>query len=125
MKLPYSGYTLTWIIHLTLPVFCISPRSSRPMKYKKTRSSCTATKCLVMEDTNGKFHTFEEYKIATETLQKNKDGKQVILYTTNPVQQDAYIQAATSKGYYVVKMETLVDAAFINTMEMKWDGIQF
>jgi len=84
-----------------------------------------ANKFLVMEDTNGKFHTFEEYKIATETLQKNKDGKQVILYTTNPVQQDAYIQAATSKGYYVVKMETLVDAAFINTMEMKWDGIQF
>jgi molecular chaperone HtpG len=84
-----------------------------------------ANKFLVMEDTNGKFHTFEEYKIATETLQKNKDGKQVILYTTNPVQQDAYIQAATSKGYYVVKMETLVDAAFINTMEMKWDSIQF
>jgi len=84
-----------------------------------------ANKFLVMEDTNGKFHTFEEYKIATETLQKNKDGKQVILYTTNPVQQDAYIQAATSKGYYVVKMETLVDAAFINTMEMKWDGTQF
>lgn len=84
-----------------------------------------ANKFLVMEDTDGKFHTLEEYKTATEVLQKNKDGKQVILYTTNPVQQDAYIQAATAKGYKVIKMETLVDAAFINTMEMKWDNVSF
>src|SRR3954469_13238342 len=36
-----------------------------------------ANKFLVMEDTDGKFHTLEEYKLATETLQKNKEGKQV------------------------------------------------
>ncbi len=84
-----------------------------------------ANKFLVMEDTEGKFFTIDEYKLATETLQKNKDGKQVILYSTNPVQQDAFIQAAAGKGYKVIKMETLVDAAFINTMEMKWDNIQF
>lgn len=84
-----------------------------------------ANKFLVMEDTTGKFHTYEEYKMATETLQKNKDGKQVIIYTTNPVQQDAYIQAALAKGYVVVKMETLVDAAFINNMEMKWENSSF
>ncbi|MDE3252656.1 MAG: molecular chaperone HtpG [Bacteroidota bacterium] len=84
-----------------------------------------ANKFLVMEDTTGKFHTLEEYKMATEALQKNKEGKQVILYTTNPVQQDAYIQACTAKGFTVVKMETLVDAAFINTMEMKWENVTF
>jgi molecular chaperone HtpG len=84
-----------------------------------------ANKFLVMEDTDGRFHTLEEYKMATEALQKNKDGKQVILYTTHPVQQDAYIQAAKAKNYLVVKMETLVDAAFINTMEMKWENVSF
>jgi len=84
-----------------------------------------ANKFLVMEDTDGKFHTLEEYKTATEVLQKNKDGKQVILYTTNPIQQDAYIQACKAKGYIVLKMETLVDAAFINTMEMKWENVTF
>ena len=72
-----------------------------------------------------KFYTLEEYKLATETLQKNKEGKQVVLYTTNPVQQDAYIQACIAKGYIVVKMETLVDAAFINNMEMKWNDTIF
>ena len=67
----------------------------------------------------------DEYKIATETLQKNKEGKQVVLYTTNPIQQDAYIQQAIDKGYKVVKMETLVDSAFINNIEIKWEGVQF
>jgi len=84
-----------------------------------------AGKFIVMEDTTGKFHTLEEYKTLTEDTQKNKDGKQVILYTTNPVGQDAYIQAATKKGYTVVKMETLVDSAFINNMEMKWENVTF
>ena len=84
-----------------------------------------AGKFIVMEDTTGKFHTLEEYKTLTEATQKNKDGKQVILYTTSPVGQDAYIQAATKKGYTVVKMETLVDSAFINNMEMKWENVTF
>jgi molecular chaperone HtpG len=84
-----------------------------------------AGKFIVMEDTTGKFHTLEEYKTLTEATQKNKDGKQVILYTTSPIQQDAYIQAATKKEYTVVKMETLVDSAFINNMEMKWENVTF
>lgn len=84
-----------------------------------------AGKFFVMEDTTGKFHTIEEYKTSTEALQKNKEGKQVILYTTNPVQQDVFIQQAVAKGYIIVKMETLVDAAFINSVEMKWENTQF
>jgi molecular chaperone HtpG len=86
-----------------------------------------ANKFLVMEDSSEatKFYTIDEYKTATAALQTNKDGKQVIIYTTNPVQQDAYIKAAAAKGYKVVKMETLVDAAFINSMEMKWENVQF
>ncbi|HPH36868.1 MAG TPA: molecular chaperone HtpG [Sediminibacterium sp.] len=84
-----------------------------------------ANKFLVMENVDGKFFTLDEYKTATESLQKNKEGKHIVLYTTNPVQQDAYIQACKLKGYEVVKMETLVDAAFLNTMEMKWENTSF
>jgi len=84
-----------------------------------------ANSFFLMEDTVNNFYTLDAYKMATETLQKNKEGKQVVLYTTNPIQQDVFIQQATAKGYVVVKMETLVDAAFINNMEMKWPDIQF
>ncbi len=73
----------------------------------------------------GRFYTLEEYRAEAEALQKNKEGKLVILYTTNPVQQDAYIQQAKAKGYIVVKMETLVDAAFISQVENKWENIHF
>ncbi len=83
-----------------------------------------ANSFFIMEDTAGKFYTTEEYKTATAS-QKNKDGKQVILYTTNPVQQDAYIQQANAKGYIVVKAETLVDSSFINAVEMKWNDFIF
>jgi len=86
-----------------------------------------ANKFLILEDatTAGTFYTLDEYKKATESNQKNKDGKQVLLYTTNPVGQDTFIQAAVAKGYKVVKLETIVDAAFINNVEMKWEGVQF
>lgn len=85
-----------------------------------------ANKFFVMENASSKkFFTLDEYRTETESLQKNKDGKLVILYTTDPVQQDSYIKAAINKGYKVVKMETLVDAAFINTMEMKWENVTF
>jgi len=86
-----------------------------------------ANKFLILEDAAaaGTFYTLDEYKKATESNQKNKDGKQVLLYTTNPVGQDAFIQAAVGKGYKVIKLETMVDAAFINNVEMKWEGVQF
>ncbi len=85
-----------------------------------------ATKFLILQDVaDNKFYTLEEYKMAAETLQKNKEGKYVVLYTTDPIQQDAYVQAAKGKGYLVVKMETLIDAAFINNMEMKWSDMHF
>jgi len=85
-----------------------------------------ANKFNLYEDAGSeKFYTMEEYRAATEALQKNKEGKLVMLYTTDPVQQNAFIKAAEQKGYKVVKLETIVDAAFINNMEMKWTDVQF
>lgn len=85
-----------------------------------------ANRFHIMQDaSDDKFYTLDEYRSATESLQKNKDGKLVILYTTNPVQQDAYIRSATARGFKIVKLETLVDAAFINQMEMKWENVHF
>jgi molecular chaperone HtpG len=72
-----------------------------------------------------KFNTLEEYRMATETLQKNKEGKLVILYTTDMVQQDAYIKAAEAKGFVVVKLDTIIDPSFVNQIEMKWSDVHF
>ena len=85
-----------------------------------------ANKFNLFEAADGsKFYTLDEYRTETEALQKNKEGKLVMLYTTDPVQQHTFIKPAEDKGYKVVKLETIVDAAFINNMEMKWNDIQF
>ncbi|HEY0298227.1 MAG TPA: molecular chaperone HtpG, partial [Arachidicoccus sp.] len=86
-----------------------------------------AGKYFIMQDAEDEkaFYTLDEYKVLTEALQKNKDGKYVILYTTDLVQQDAYLKAAADKGLKVVRFETIVDSAFINNMETKWSDVQF
>lgn len=71
------------------------------------------------------FYTLEEYRTATEALQKNKEGKLVLLYSTQPEQQNTFIKAAENKGYKVLQFDTMVDAAFISHMEMKWENVQF
>jgi len=85
-----------------------------------------ANKFHILKDASSEtFYTLEEYRNAAETLQKNKEGKLVLLYTTDSVQQHHYIKAAEDRGYKVVKMDTMVDAAFINQIEMKWDNVVF
>ncbi|OQP57475.1 molecular chaperone HtpG [Niastella populi] len=77
------------------------------------------------EGAEKKFNTLEEYRMATETLQKNKEGKLVILYTTDLVQQDAYIRAAEARNFVVVKLDTIIDPSFVNQIEMKWSDVHF
>jgi molecular chaperone HtpG len=85
-----------------------------------------ADKFHIMQDAlSSEYYTLSEYRSASENLQKNKDGKLVILYTTDPVQQDSHIRAADKQGLKVVKLETIVDASFINQMETKWENVHF
>ena len=70
-----------------------------------------------------KYYTLEEYRAATEAVQKNKDGKLTILYTSNPTEQNSFVQAASAKGYKVVVFDTLIDASFISQIEMKWENV--
>jgi len=76
-------------------------------------------------ETLSQFFTLEEYRTATELLQKNKEGKLVLLYSTQPEQQNTFIKAAEARGYKVMLFDTMVDAAFISHMEMKWENVQF
>ena len=80
---------------------------------------------LMQDASENKFYTLEEYRSIADGLQKNKDGKLVVLYTTDPVQQDGFVKAAENKGFKVVKMDTLVDASFISQIESKWENVQF
>ncbi|WP_395617762.1 molecular chaperone HtpG [Aquirufa sp.] len=80
--------------------------------------------CLV-QDTNNKYFTLDEYSEDVQAAQTDKDGNKIYLYTTDVEQQDAFIQSAQNKGYSVIKLDTLIDSHFINTMESKLEKTQW
>ncbi len=73
----------------------------------------------LLENVDGKFFTFDEYKKQIETNQKDKEGNFVALYTSDPSKQDTYIQSAKNMSYDVLKMDGVLDSHFVNTIEMK------
>jgi molecular chaperone HtpG len=85
-----------------------------------------ANKFHILKETGAdKYYTLEEYRTATEPIQKNKEGKLVLLYTTNPSEQHTFIKAAQDRGFKVVELNTIVDSGFISHMEMKWENVVF
>lgn len=76
----------------------------------------------LLSNTNNENFTLPEYKEKTEANQKDKDGKLVYLYTTDPAKQDSFIQAANRKGYDVLLMNSPIDNHFVHTLEQKLDN---
>jgi molecular chaperone HtpG len=76
-------------------------------------------------DEETKMLTIEEYKNLTSASQVNKDGSHVVIYATDVKEQDSFIKAAQGKGYSVVLLNSLIDANFIQHMEMKWEKTKF
>lgn len=78
-----------------------------------------AMKFVLLEDTEHKFFTLEEYKTLVEPEQTDKEGNIVYLYTTDPVAQYNYIKAANVKGYNVLLMDGQLDNHFVGLLEHK------
>ncbi len=82
-------------------------------------------KFTLLKDTEGKYYTLEEYKQLIESTQTDKDGNFIHLYTTDPVAQYTYINAATEKGYNVLLMDGQLDCHFIGLLEQQIEKSQF
>ena len=84
-----------------------------------------ALKFVLLEDTDRKFYTLEEYKTLVEPAQTDKDGEIVYLYTTDPVAQYNYIKAANDRGYNVLLMDGQLDSHFVGLLEHKTEKTRF
>jgi molecular chaperone HtpG len=80
--------------------------------------------CL-LKNTEGKHFTFEEYTEHIKATQTDKNGQAVILYATNTEDQDAFVQAAKTRGYDVLVLSNLLDNHFINQLEGKLEKTSF
>ncbi|MFY8188180.1 MAG: molecular chaperone HtpG [Flavobacterium sp.] len=67
---------------------------------------------------SGKYFTLEELKAAIQDKQTDKDGKLVVLYTSNKEAQHAYIEIAEEKGYEVL----LLDSPIVSHLMQKLEG---
>jgi len=84
-----------------------------------------AIKFALLKTTDNKYFTFEEFENLVKPIQTDKDNKLVYLYATNVQEQHAYIDAAKSRGYEVLLMETMLDPHYINQLEGKLKDTSF
>ena len=79
----------------------------------------------LLEDTDKKYYTFEEYKTLIKDAQTDKDGTLIYLYANNRDEQYSYIEAAKAKGYNVLLMDGQLDVAVVSMLEQKLEKCRF
>ena len=73
----------------------------------------------LLTNTKQEKFTLSEYKDKVATLQTDKDGSLIYIYTNDPAKQDSFIQSANKKGYDVLLMNSPIDSHFVHNLEMK------
>ena len=84
-----------------------------------------AKEFALLEDTDKKYYTFDEYKNLVKEEQTDKDGTLIYLYANNVDEQYSYIEAAKNKGYNVLLMNGQLDVAIVNLLEQKLEKCRF
>ena len=84
-----------------------------------------AGKFVLLKNSDRTYFTLEEYKALTAGAQTDKHGEIIWLYTTDPQEQYAPIEAAGAKGYDVLLMDGQLDVHWIGLMEQKLEKTRF
>lgn len=80
---------------------------------------------LLLQDTDEKYYTLDEYKQLISSNQTDKDGKVIHLYTQDKDRQYSYIRAAHDKGYSVILLNGPLDMHLIGMLEQKAEDCHF
>ncbi len=84
-----------------------------------------AEKFCLLQNTEKKYFTFDEYKQHIDLNQKDKTGNLIAIYTNNTTDHHVYIDAAKSRGYDVLEVDNIIDNHFISFLEQKLKDVQF
>ena len=79
----------------------------------------------LVKNTEGKYFTIEEYKEKISTLQTDKDGKVVILYTNSPDEQFSFVKKAKDRGYDVLNLDGPLVPHWVSKMEQDFENVSF
>ena len=75
--------------------------------------------------TNKKFFTYDELIKKIKKNHTDKDGKTIILYSSNLEEQDSYIKEANNKGYTVLLLDSPIVSHLIQKLETSKEKISF
>jgi molecular chaperone HtpG len=78
---------------------------------------------VLLQNTEGKYYTIEEYKSLVQANQTNKSDQLVLLYTTDADKQHAFVEAAHNRSYDVLKLDSMIDSHFIGMLEQKLEKV--
>lgn len=84
-----------------------------------------ADKFTLVGNTNDKYFTLSEYLEHVKPNQTDKSNRVTCLYTTNEIEQHAYVVAAQNKDYDVLKMGDPIDAHYMQHVEHKHPDVHF
>jgi molecular chaperone HtpG len=84
-----------------------------------------AQKFALYKTTTGKYYTLDELKEQIKPAQTDKDDKLVVLYTNNVDAQHSYIESATSKGYEVIVLDSMLTAHLVGKLEQTVENSTF
>ncbi len=79
----------------------------------------------LLKSEDGKYFTIEEYKDKIAALQKDKDGKSIILYTPSIEDQFSYVKKAKDRGYDVIELGGPLAPHFISKLEQMNENLGF
>lgn len=87
--------------------------------YERAQNFC------LYQNVDGSFRVWEEYAAQIETLQRDKDGNLIVLYTSDEMGQHSFINAAAKRSYDVLKLGSVIDSHFLSMLESKLEKTQF
>ncbi len=84
-----------------------------------------ADKFALYPTVDGNFYTFEELQEKIKAIQTDKDDKLVLLYASNKEEQHSYIEAAKTKGYEVLLLDSPIISHLMQKLETSKEKISF
>ncbi|MFZ1331966.1 MAG: molecular chaperone HtpG [Flavobacteriales bacterium] len=79
----------------------------------------------LFKNTDGTSYTLEELKIKLAPTQTDKEENVIVLYANDVEGQHPFIEAARSRGYEVMLLDSQLTAHVIQRLEMKNDKLRF
>lgn len=79
----------------------------------------------LLNDVDGKYFTYDEYKTLIKDNQTDKEGNLIYLYANDKEGEYSYIEAAKAKGYSVLLLDGQLDNPMVSMLEQKLEKTRF